>query len=82
MESKRPSRFTARSGHSNVPQENHLTAEWRGKVRSGQRLSFLTVFVPMPEGTTEPAHDLNLDVGANEATVKRGSFRYTFPALK
>jgi hypothetical protein len=75
-------RFVIRNGHSELPQEHHLTAEWRGAVSSGQRLTFLTVFVPMPEGTTEPLNDLTMSVEGDQATVKRGAFSYTFPALK
>jgi hypothetical protein len=75
-------KFTARHGHSELPQENHLTAEWCGQVNGGQKLTFLTVFVPMPDGTTEPASDLKLSIEAGQATVKRGTFTYTFSALK
>jgi len=75
-------KFSARHGHSELPQENHLTAEWRGKVKSGQKQTFLTVFVPMPDGTTEPDSDVKLSVEADQATVQRGTFTYTFPPLK
>jgi hypothetical protein len=33
--------------HSELLQGHHLTAEWSGPVSSGQRLTFLTVFVPL-----------------------------------
>ena len=72
-------KFTARNGHGEVPQENHLTAEWRGQVKAGQKLSFLTVFVPLPEGTTAPPPDLKLAVEAGRASVKFGNFNYVFP---
>jgi hypothetical protein len=74
-------KFRIRNGHSELPQEHHLTAEWHGPVSSGQRLTFLTVFVPMPEGTTEPVNDLTVSVEGEQATVKRGTFSYTFPVL-
>ena len=47
-------RFTARHGHEELPQENHLTAEWRGGMTAGERLSFLTVLVPLPKGPRRP----------------------------
>lgn len=72
-------KFTARSGHSELPQENHLSAEWRGKVTTGQKLSFLTVFVPLLQGTTTPPNDLKLSVEAGHASVKLGAFSYAFP---
>jgi hypothetical protein len=75
-------KFTSRKGHNEAPQEHHLTAEWRGQLASGQKLTFLTVFVPLPEGTTEPVTDLTARVEGEQATVKRGNFSYTFPALK
>ena len=68
------------SGHSELPQENHLTAEWRGKVSSGRKLTFLTVFVPLSEGTTTPPHDLKLSIEAGQGSVKLGAFRYVFPS--
>ena len=73
-------RFTARSGHSELPQENHLTAEWRGKVTAGQKLSFLTVFVPLAEGTTSVPSDVSLSVEGGHAAVKFGAFDYVFPS--
>ena len=38
--------FTTRNGHSELPHQNHLTAEWRGNIKPGDKLSFLTVLVP------------------------------------
>jgi hypothetical protein len=70
--------FTSRNGHSQLPQENHLSAEWRGPVTAGQRLSFLTVLVPLAEGVTTPPQDLTLDVAGGHASVKLGAFRYVF----
>ena len=75
-------KFTARSGHIEIPQENHLTAEWSGSVKAGQKLSFLTVFVPLPEGTTVPPQDLNLNVEAGRNSVSFGNFQYLFPGEK
>ncbi|MCY3018808.1 MAG: hypothetical protein NTW87_07245 [Planctomycetota bacterium] len=75
-------RFTARNGISEVPQEHHLTAEWRGKTTAGQKLSFLTVFVPMPEGTTTPPNNLKLSVEDGRASVKFDAFSYVFPNEK
>ena len=72
-------KFTSRHGHSDLPQENHLTSEWRGSVKAGDKLSFLTVFVPMPVGTTVPPSGLKLDVGAGQASVHLGDFSYSFP---
>ena len=72
-------KFTARSGHCEIPQENHLTAEWLGQVKAGQKLSFLTVFVPLPERTTAPPRDLKLNIEAGHASVSFGSFHYVFP---
>lgn len=72
-------KFTARNGHCEVPQEHHLTAEWRGQVKAGQKLSFLTVFVPLPEGTTAPPTDLKLAVEADRASVSLGNFNCVFP---
>jgi hypothetical protein len=71
--------FTARSGHSELPQENHLSAEWKGKAAAGQKLMFLTVLVPLPEGTTTPPDNLKLSLAAGRASVKLGDFRYEFP---
>ena len=75
-------KFTARHGHSELPQENHLTAEWRGKVTSGQKLTFQTVFVPLYEGMTTPPSDLKLTVEGGHASVKFGAFSYAFPPSK
>jgi hypothetical protein len=75
-------RFTARSGHSELPQENHLTAEWRGKVTAGQKLSFLTVLVPLSPGTTAPPADLKISSEAGPATITIGAFSYAFPIEK
>ena len=72
-------KFTSRHGHSDLPQENHLTSEWRGSVKPGDKLTFLTVFVPMPDGTTVPPSALKLDVGAGKASVHLGDFSYSFP---
>ena len=73
-------RFTAGNGHLELPQENHLNAEWRGKVTAGQKLSFLTVLVPLADGTTTPPIDLKLSIEAGQASVKLGGFSYTFPS--
>ncbi|MEI7729620.1 MAG: hypothetical protein WCO56_08600 [Verrucomicrobiota bacterium] len=75
-------KFTARHGHSELPQERHLTAEWRGKVTVGQKVAFLTVFVPLPEGTTAPPNDLKFSVEAGHASITRGAFTYAFPNEK
>jgi hypothetical protein len=75
-------RFTARHGHSQLPQENHLSAEWRGQVTAGRKLSFLTVLVPLPEGETRPPNDLTLSVDSGQASVRRGTFSYVFPTEK
>lgn len=75
-------KFTARHGHSQLPQENHLSAEWRGKVSAGQRLSFLTVFVPLAEGAAAPPKGLQLNVEDGRASVKLGTFSYVFPSEK
>jgi len=72
-------KFTSRHGHSDLPQENHLTSEWRGSVKPGDKLSFLTVFVPMPDGTAVPPSGLKLDVGPGKASVHLGDFCYSFP---
>ncbi|HEY3900243.1 MAG TPA: hypothetical protein VGM54_16660 [Chthoniobacter sp.] len=71
-------KFTARHGHSELPQENHLSAEWRGHVTAGQKLSFLTVFVPLADGATAPPDDLKLSVEPGHASVKLGAFSYAF----
>ena len=73
-------KFTARHGHSELPQEKHLTAEWCGKVSAGQKLTFLTVFVPLAAGTTAPPKDLKFSVEAGRASVKFGAFSYVFPS--
>ena len=73
-------KFSARHGHSELPQENHLSAEWRGQVAAGQKLSFLTVFVPMADGATAPPKDLELKVEPSHASVKFGAFSYAFPS--
>jgi len=75
-------KLTARHGHSELPQENHLTAEWCGKVSAGQKLTFLTVFVPLAAGTTAPPNNLKLSVEAGHASVKLGAFSYAFPNAK
>jgi hypothetical protein len=75
-------RFTARHGHSELPQENHLSAEWRGKVTSGQKISFLTVLVPLRDGTTAPPIGLKLSVQGCHASVRLGTFGYAFPNEK
>ena len=73
-------KFTARHGHSELPQENHLTAEWRGNIKPGDKRSFLTVLVPLPEGTTAPPSGLKLDVQAGHAAIRFGDFSYSFPS--
>lgn len=75
-------RFTTRHGHRELPQEHHLTGEWRGKIAAGQKLAFLTVFVPLPEGTSAPPSDMKLDVEPDHAAVKVGAFSYVFPREK
>ena len=75
-------KFRTRNGHSELPQENHLTAEWRGSVKPGDKLSFFTVLVPQPEGTTTPLSGLILDVQPGKASVHLGDFSYSFPTLK
>jgi len=72
-------RFSARHGHSALPQEHHLSAAWRGPVTAGQKLTFLTVLVPLSEGTTAPPDDLTFSVATGQAVVKRGTFSYVFP---
>ena len=72
-------KFTARNGHAEVPQEHHLSAEWKGDVKPGQRLSFLTVWIPLPEGTTEPPDGLKLNVAPGSASVTFGTFKHVFP---
>ena len=73
-------KFRTRNGHSQLPQENHLTAEWRGSLKPGDKLSFLTVLVPMPEGTTAPPSGLRLDVQPGRTSVHLGGFSYSFPS--
>jgi len=75
-------KFSTRHGHRELPQENHLSAEWRGKVAVGEKLVFLTVFVPMPEGATVPPDDLKVSVDDHGATVRRGAYSYAFPSAK
>jgi hypothetical protein len=75
-------RFTARHGHSEIPQENHLSAEWRGKMTTGREVSFLTVLVPLTDGTTAPLSGLKLSVQGCHASVRLGTFSYTFPNEK
>ena len=75
-------RFTARSGHSELPQQNHLTAEWRGKVTAGQKVSFLAVLVPLAPGTTAPPSGLKISSEAGRPTVRFGDFSYEFPTEK
>jgi hypothetical protein len=64
---------------SEVAQKHHLTAEWRGKVEDGRALSFLTVFIPMPEGTVKPPAGVVLHVDAGQASVVVDGFRHSFP---
>jgi hypothetical protein len=75
-------RFIARNGHLEIPQQNHLSAQWRGKVTAGQKLSFLTVLVPLPEAATSPPNDLKLSVEAGRASLTFGAFSYAFPSEK
>ena len=75
-------RFIARNGHLEVPQQNHLSAQWRGTVAAGQKLSFLTVLVPLPAGTTSPPSDLKLSAEEGRAWVKFGVFSYAFSSTK
>jgi len=75
-------KFSARSGHYEVPQENHLTAEWRGKIKAGQEISFLTVFLPLADATISPPKDLTLGLETGRASVKFGDFSYAFPREK
>lgn len=74
-------KLSARQGNK-IAQEHHLTAAWSGSVKAGQKLSFLTVFVPLPEGTTTPPQDLKLGVGAGRASVSIANFNYVFPGGK
>lgn len=66
-------RFTARAGHSELPQENHLTAEWRGKVTAGEKISFLTVLVPLAPGTTAPPDEVKISSDGGRPRVKFGN---------
>ena len=59
-----------------------ISAEWRGKVTAGQKLTFQTVLVPLPEGTTSPPNGLTLGLEAGHASVKFGAFSYAFPSEK
>ncbi len=43
---------------------------------------YLTVFVPLSEGTRAPPGDLKLSVEAGHAAVKFGAFSYEFPNKK
>ena len=72
-------KFRTRNGHSQLPHENHLTAEWRGSLKTGDKRSFLTVLVPLPEGATTPPSGLTLDVQAGQASIRLGGFSYSFP---
>ena len=71
-------KFAARHGHNELPQEHHLTAEWRGNVKPGDKLSFLTVLVPLDEGATTPPEGLQMEVGPGRASVKFSDFSYVF----
>lgn len=71
-------KFSSRHGHSELPQEHHLTAEWRGPLAAGRRLSFLTVFVPLAEGAKGPVTDLSIVTEGDRTVVKRAGFRYEF----
>ena len=71
-------KFTSRGGHSELPQENHLSAEWRGRVSVGQRLSFLTVFIPLAEEASAPPKGLELKTEAGHSSVQFGSFSHIF----
>jgi hypothetical protein len=62
-------KFTARHGHSEISQEHHLTAEWRGSVTAGQKLSFLTVLLPLDPGATSPPGGLEISVKDGGANV-------------
>ncbi len=62
-----------------IAQEHHLTADWSGSVKAGQKLSFLTVFVPLPAGTTTPPDNLKLNVETGHVSVGLGNFHYVFP---
>jgi hypothetical protein len=62
-------KFTARHGHNQISQEHHLTAEWRGTVTAGQKLSFLTVLLPLADGATTPPGGLEVSVGEGGAKV-------------
>lgn len=75
-------RFSARHGHSELPHEHHLTSEWRGKVAAGQKLSFVTVFLPLPEGAREPVADLTISFEGGRPVVQRGGRVYAFPDFK
>lgn len=74
-------KLSARQGNR-IAQEHHMTADWSGSVKAGQKLSFLTVFVPLPEGTTEPPDNLKLNVETGRASVTFGNFHYVFPGVK
>ena len=71
-------KFTSRAGHSELPQENHLSAEWRGKVTPGQKLSFLTVFVPLADDATAPPQGLELKTEGGRSSVQWGSVEVSF----
>lgn len=72
-------KFSARNGHVEVPQEHHLTAEWKGDVKPGQKLSFLSVWIPLPEGATAPPEGLKITVAPGSASVSFGDFKQVFP---
>lgn len=72
-------KFTARNGHAEIPQEHHLTAEWKSDVKVGQKFSFLTVMIPLAEGTTAPPEGLKLKLAPDSASVMFGTFNHVFP---
>ena len=71
--------FLCRHGHEDAPQKNHLYLVTKGLPHPGGSVATLTVFVPMPRGTTQvstPPAVLNVE--GNMGVVTLGKHRYRF----
>ncbi len=71
--------FLCRHGKSDAPEKNHLFLRCEGLPHPGGAVSTLTVFVPMPEGTTHvttPPAVITVDGSEGIVTVGKRTYRF------
>jgi len=71
--------FLGRHGKNDIPQKNHLYLRKEGKLEKGASFSTLSVFVPMPPGTTTiETPPAQAKINESGGTVTIGQRTYTF----